>query len=112
VYRAPFVIKLLQVTADQCIHSPGPLELFTDLHQKHCLIVGQGKVMDIADEYPSINASLSLTLFNVVAVFAAEFLTTSAVTKQRITMPHKSVNFNAVSCSILSKNAEFCNVWL
>jgi len=53
-YSVSLVIKSLQVTPDQCIHSPGPLELFTDLHERHCLIVGQGKVMDIADEYPSV----------------------------------------------------------
>lgn len=40
----------VQVTADQCIQAQGPLEVFTSLHEKHCLIVGQGKILDIADE--------------------------------------------------------------
>jgi len=42
----------IQVTADQLIQAQGPLAVFASLHQKHCLIVGQGKILDIADEYP------------------------------------------------------------
>lgn len=40
----------VQVTADQCIQAQGPLEVFTALHEKLCLIVGQGKILDIADD--------------------------------------------------------------
>ena len=50
----PILIKLslLKVTPDQMIQAPGPLEMFTDLHDRYCLIVGQGNIFDIAREYP------------------------------------------------------------
>jgi len=46
----------VQVTADQMIQAQGPLEVFTSLHEKHCLVVGQGKILDIADEYPLLSS--------------------------------------------------------
>lgn len=34
------------------IQAQGPLDVFKKFHDKFCLIVGQGKIMDIAKEYP------------------------------------------------------------
>jgi len=38
------------ITPQQMIHAPGPLELFKEFHKKHCLVVGQGKIMEIAGD--------------------------------------------------------------
>ena len=43
----------LQVDPEQMIQSPTPLEIFTKFHNMFCLVVGQGKVVEIASEYPS-----------------------------------------------------------
>jgi HAD superfamily hydrolase (TIGR01456 family) len=40
----------VQVSPDQMIQAQGPLDVFTALHEKFCLIVGQGKIYDIAEE--------------------------------------------------------------
>lgn len=39
-----------QVSPTQMIQAQGPLELFKDFHDKFCLMIGQGKVLDIARE--------------------------------------------------------------
>lgn len=44
-----------QVSPDQMVQAQGPLEMFTEYHNKHCLIIGQGKVSEIAKEYPCSN---------------------------------------------------------
>lgn len=38
------------ITPHQMIHAQGPLELFKEIHKKHCLVVGQGKIMEIAKD--------------------------------------------------------------
>lgn len=38
------------ISKDQMIQSPSPLEMFDDLHDKFCLCVGQGKMIQIAKE--------------------------------------------------------------
>jgi HAD superfamily hydrolase (TIGR01456 family) len=40
----------VKVTADQLVQAQGPLEVFSALHDKFCLLVGQGKLFDIAEE--------------------------------------------------------------
>jgi len=40
------------VSTKQLIQAPGPLEIFDNLHSKFCLAVGQGKLQEIATEYP------------------------------------------------------------
>lgn len=42
----------IQVTPDQVIHSPTPVRLLTEFHDKHVLVVGQEYRVDIAKEYP------------------------------------------------------------
>lgn len=42
---------ILQVQPSQMIQAQGPLELFTKFHDKFCLVIGQGKIGDIAKEY-------------------------------------------------------------
>ena len=43
---------MLQISPEQMIQAQGPLEVFTKFHDKHCLIIGQGKILEIAKEYP------------------------------------------------------------
>lgn len=44
------------------IQSPTPLEVFTKFHDKFCLVIGQGKIVEIAqNEYPF--ASLNVQYF-------------------------------------------------
>jgi HAD superfamily hydrolase (TIGR01456 family) len=38
------------ISAQQMIHAPGPLELFKEFHKKHCLVVGQGRILEIAQD--------------------------------------------------------------
>jgi len=38
------------ISPEQMIQAQGPLETFTKYHDKHCLLVGQGKIFDIATE--------------------------------------------------------------
>ena len=45
-------LTLQQVTPDQVVHSPTPVKLLTDLHDKHVLVVGQEFRVDIVKEYP------------------------------------------------------------
>jgi len=40
----------VNIQLDQVILAPTPLEIFTRLHDKFCLVVGQGKVLDIASD--------------------------------------------------------------
>lgn len=40
----------IQVSPDQLIQAPGPLKVFQHLHDKHCLVIGQGKLPDIMDD--------------------------------------------------------------
>ena len=40
----------VEVSPDQMVQAQGPLEMFTEYHNKHCLIIGQGKVIEIAKE--------------------------------------------------------------
>ncbi|ELU03152.1 hypothetical protein CAPTEDRAFT_223024 [Capitella teleta] len=40
----------VEVSPDQMVQAQGPLEMFTEYHNKHCLIIGQGKVSEIAKE--------------------------------------------------------------
>ena len=42
----------IQVSPEQLIQAPTPLKIFKHIHDKHCLILGQGKLKDIAEEYP------------------------------------------------------------
>ena len=44
-----------QVSTNQMIQAQGPLRLFKKLHNKHCLLIGQGKVFEIAKEYPFLS---------------------------------------------------------
>ena len=44
------------------IQAPGPLEVFTKFHDKFCLIVGQGKIYDIAKEYPCLSLKFDFIL--------------------------------------------------
>lgn len=48
----------LQVSPDQMVQAQGPLEVYHRFHEKFCLVVGQGKIVEIAREYP----------FNVTAI--------------------------------------------
>ena len=34
------------------IQAQGPLEVFKSIQNKHCLVIGQGKICEIAKEYP------------------------------------------------------------
>ena len=45
-------VRDLQVGPEQMIQSPTPLEIFTKFHDMFCLVVGQGKIFEIASEYP------------------------------------------------------------
>ena len=47
-----YLYLLLQVSPTQMVQAQGPLELFKGFHDKFCLIIGQGKIVDIAKEYP------------------------------------------------------------
>jgi len=38
----------INVSEDQMIQAQGPLSIFKKLHKKHCLVVGQGKIFEIA----------------------------------------------------------------
>lgn len=40
----------VRVSPQMMIQAPGPLEIFDELHSKFCLIVGQGKIRDIATD--------------------------------------------------------------
>jgi len=40
----------IPIDPKQMIQAPGPLSLFKKVHKKHCLVVGQGKVPEIAKE--------------------------------------------------------------
>jgi HAD superfamily hydrolase (TIGR01456 family) len=40
----------VEVTPDQMVQAQGPLEMFTEFHNKHCLLIGQGKITEIAKE--------------------------------------------------------------
>ena len=44
----------LQVSPQQMIQAQGPLEVFKNFHNKFCLVVGQGKIFEIAKEYPFV----------------------------------------------------------
>ena len=45
-------LLMFQVSPDQMIQAQGPLEVYHKFHEKFCLIVGQGKIVEIAREYP------------------------------------------------------------
>jgi len=49
----------LQIDPDQLIQAQGPLVMFSKLHEKFCLVVGQGQILEIAHEYP-----LNFELYN------------------------------------------------
>jgi hypothetical protein len=55
-----FLLVALQLTVDQLIQAPSPLQTFTHLHDKFCLIVGQGMVEEIAQEYLSFILIISV----------------------------------------------------
>lgn len=40
----------IPVSPEQMIQAQGPLEIFHKMHNKHCLVIGQGKIFDIAKE--------------------------------------------------------------
>ena len=42
----------LQVDPEQVIHSPTPVKLLKQLHDKHTLVIGQEHRIEIAEEYP------------------------------------------------------------
>lgn len=41
----------VKVSCDQMIQAPTPLKAFSELHDKFCLIVGQGKMLEISQEF-------------------------------------------------------------
>lgn len=47
--KAEILSRILQaqVRPDHLVQAQGPLELFTSIHDKFCLVVGQGKIFDI-----------------------------------------------------------------
>jgi HAD superfamily hydrolase (TIGR01456 family) len=40
----------INVSPSQMISAQGPLAIFKDFHDKHCLLIGQGKILDIAKD--------------------------------------------------------------
>ncbi|XP_052823424.1 haloacid dehalogenase-like hydrolase domain-containing 5 [Octopus bimaculoides] len=48
----------IDVTPDMVVHSPTPLKIMEDLHDKHILLVGQGPVRDVALELGFTNYCL------------------------------------------------------
>lgn len=44
--------SILQVDPEQVIPAQGPLSVFAKYHDKRALFVGQGKLHEIANEYP------------------------------------------------------------
>jgi HAD superfamily hydrolase (TIGR01456 family) len=40
----------IHISPEQMIQSPSPLEMFTPFHDRFCLIVGQGKIREIAED--------------------------------------------------------------
>jgi ribonucleotide monophosphatase NagD (HAD superfamily) len=42
----------VQVSPDQVIHSPTPVKLLKEFHNKHVLVIGQEHRLEIAAEYP------------------------------------------------------------
>jgi hypothetical protein len=43
----------VQISPDQMIQSASPLEVFNKFHDRFCLVIGQGKIVEIATkEYP------------------------------------------------------------
>ena len=55
-----------QVRGSQMVMASGPLEAFTELHHKHCLVVGQGPLSDITHQYPYGTGLALLNFINVL----------------------------------------------
>ena len=53
------------------IQAQGPLEIFSEVHNKFCLVIGQGFILEIAKEYPFIfnnNNSIFTAVYLIIAV--------------------------------------------
>jgi hypothetical protein len=65
--------NVVQVSPDQLIQAQGPLVMFNKLHEKFCLVVGQGQILGIANEYPLFaDEILQLTLFSQLLMRAQD----------------------------------------
>ena len=51
-----------QVHSSQMVQAQGPLAMYETLHNKRCLLVGQGPLGGIAGEYPKQPSEFQLIL--------------------------------------------------
>jgi HAD superfamily hydrolase (TIGR01456 family) len=56
----------VEVSQDQMVQAQGPLEMFSEYHNKHCLLIGQGKIKEIAKE---LGFKKTCTIEDVVAAY-------------------------------------------